>query len=81
MRALTEFSANKHLRKDASLKRQIALQKQIMSQQSLIHDEDLVSPENESEGMLDEVPEGSDPAETVGILEDSEDFVEHQTRV
>lgn len=32
MRALTEFSSNKKLRKDASLKRQIALQKQILDQ-------------------------------------------------
>lgn len=30
MRALTEFSSNKKLRKDASLKRQIALQKQLL---------------------------------------------------
>ncbi|KAJ5546509.1 hypothetical protein N7494_004094 [Penicillium frequentans] len=79
MRALTEFSANKHLRKDASLKRQIALQKQIMSQQSLIHEEDMVSPEHGTEGIMDELPEDSDTAETVGIMEDSEDFVEQQT--
>jgi ATP-dependent RNA helicase SUPV3L1/SUV3 len=36
IRALTEFSANKKLRKDASLRRQIALEKQIMEQQRLL---------------------------------------------
>jgi ATP-dependent RNA helicase SUPV3L1/SUV3 len=35
VRALTEFSANKRLRKGASLKRQIALQKQMIEQQRM----------------------------------------------
>jgi ATP-dependent RNA helicase SUPV3L1/SUV3 len=36
VRALTEFSANKRLRKDTSLRRQIALEKQIMEQNRLL---------------------------------------------
>ncbi|KAJ5946292.1 hypothetical protein N7454_003131 [Penicillium verhagenii] len=80
IRALTEFSANKHLRKDASLRRQIALQKQILSQQSVL-DDDLVSPDQQMEATPDEIPgemseDSSDPAESQEILEDSEDFVE-----
>ncbi|KAI9375742.1 ATP-dependent RNA helicase SUV3 [Aspergillus egyptiacus] len=38
VRALTEFSANKKLRKDASLRRQIALQKQIYERQRLLNE-------------------------------------------
>ncbi|KAJ5690009.1 ATP-dependent RNA helicase DHX8 [Penicillium macrosclerotiorum] len=51
VRALTEFSANKKLRKDASLKRQIALQKQILDQQRIISDEDLISPHSEESNI------------------------------
>ncbi|KAA8650417.1 ATP-dependent RNA helicase SUV3 [Aspergillus tanneri] len=40
IRALTEFSANKKLRKDASLRRQIALQKQIEEHKRLLSDVD-----------------------------------------
>lgn len=40
VRALTEFSANKKLRKDASLRRQIALQKQIAEQRRTLEEED-----------------------------------------
>ncbi|KAK1140037.1 RNA helicase [Aspergillus melleus] len=40
IRALTEFSANKKLRKDASLRRQIALQKQIEEHKRLFSDLD-----------------------------------------
>ncbi|PLB49006.1 putative mitochondrial ATP-dependent RNA helicase Suv3 [Aspergillus steynii IBT 23096] len=40
IRALTEFSANKKLRRDASLRRQIALQKQIEEHQRLLSDAD-----------------------------------------
>ncbi|PLN85968.1 ATP-dependent RNA helicase SUV3 [Aspergillus taichungensis] len=40
VRALTEFSANKKLRKDASLRRQIALQKQIAEQRRILDEED-----------------------------------------
>lgn len=40
VRALTEFSANKKLRKDASLHRQIALQKQILERQQLYDEAD-----------------------------------------
>ncbi|RAL13025.1 ATP-dependent RNA helicase SUV3 [Aspergillus homomorphus CBS 101889] len=39
VRALTEFSANKKLRKDSSLRRQIALQKQSLEQQLLLAEE------------------------------------------
>ncbi|KAF9894728.1 RNA helicase [Aspergillus nanangensis] len=43
VRALTEFSANKKLRKDASLRRQIALQKQIQDQRRRLAESDLDS--------------------------------------
>ncbi|KAJ5091931.1 hypothetical protein NUU61_006801 [Penicillium alfredii] len=51
VRALTEFSANKKLRKDSSLRRQIALQKQILDQQRIISDADLMSPHGEGNQM------------------------------
>ncbi|KAJ5653802.1 HelicaseC-terminal [Penicillium lividum] len=80
MRALTEFSANKRLRNNASLRRQVELQKQIMSQKSLIDDEDLVSSDEKvhelSDGFSDE---DSDPVEPIGVLEDTEDFEEEQS--
>lgn len=41
IRALTEFSANKKLRKNASLRRQIAMQKQKLDQMRIISDADL----------------------------------------
>lgn len=43
VRALTEFSANKKLRKDASLRRQIALQKQIQDQKRVMSEANLDS--------------------------------------
>ncbi|GKZ68837.1 RNA helicase [Aspergillus niger] len=49
VRALTEFSANKKLRKDASLRRQIALQKQIQEQKRLLADADVDSYGTEDE--------------------------------
>lgn len=52
VRALTEFSANKTLRKDASLKRQIALQKQLHRQQSIGSD-DLMA--QSGEGAEDDI--------------------------
>ncbi|KAJ5160219.1 ATP-dependent RNA helicase DHX8 [Penicillium canariense] len=52
IRALTEFSANKKLRKNASLRRQIALQKQILDQQRIISDADLISPHGEGEDQM-----------------------------
>jgi ATP-dependent RNA helicase SUPV3L1/SUV3 len=52
IRALTEFSANKKLRRNASLKRQIALQKQNLDQMRIISDEDLMSPHGEGEAPM-----------------------------
>ncbi|OOF92601.1 hypothetical protein ASPCADRAFT_174264 [Aspergillus carbonarius ITEM 5010] len=49
VRALTEFSANKKLRKDASLRRQIALQKQIREEKELLADADVDSYGTEDE--------------------------------
>lgn len=43
VRALTEFSANKKLRKDASLRRQIALQKQIQDQKRVMSEANIDS--------------------------------------
>ncbi|KAI9928387.1 ATP-dependent RNA helicase supv3l1, mitochondrial [Aspergillus wentii] len=48
VRALTEFSANKKLRKDASLRRQIALQKQILEQKRLLSEANLEPLEDEA---------------------------------
>ncbi|KAJ5677771.1 uncharacterized protein N7477_003404 [Penicillium maclennaniae] len=53
IRALTEFSANKKLRKDASLHRQIALQKQLLEQGKFDFEND-----GEPEGREEEVEEG-----------------------
>ncbi|KAJ5719235.1 hypothetical protein N7493_007690 [Penicillium malachiteum] len=78
MRALTEFSANKHLRKDASLKRQIALQKQLLSQQRVITEEDLITPDEERTDLGDGMDDGSDPVENVDPLADSPDLVEEK---
>lgn len=49
VRALTEFSANKKLRKDASLRRQIALQKQMLEEKRIDFDADGMSPNGERE--------------------------------
>lgn len=51
IRALTEFSANKKLRKNASLRRQIAMQKQKLDQMRIISDADLMSPHGEGEDL------------------------------
>lgn len=45
VRALTEFSANKNLRKDASLKRQIAMQKQMTQREQIKATADLFNPQ------------------------------------
>ncbi|PWY91573.1 mitochondrial ATP-dependent RNA helicase Suv3 [Aspergillus sclerotioniger CBS 115572] len=49
VRALTEFSANKKLRKDASLRRQIALAKQMREEKELLADADVDSYGTEDE--------------------------------
>ncbi|KAI9042740.1 ATP-dependent RNA helicase SUV3 [Aspergillus affinis] len=49
IRALTEFSANKKIRKDESLRRQIALQKQIAERQRLFADLDYQSMDGEQQ--------------------------------
>lgn len=54
VRALTEFSANKKLRKDASLRRQIALQKQIQEHKRLLAEADIDS--LDGQGASDEPP-------------------------
>lgn len=54
IRALTEFSANKKLRKDASLRRQIALQKQLLEKGEIDFEDDA-----ESQGKEREAEEGS----------------------
>lgn len=46
VRALTEFSANKQLRRDASLRRQIALQKQVKEHEKLLAEADMVAPQD-----------------------------------
>lgn len=81
MRALTEFSANKHLRKDASLKRQIALQKQLLTQQKVITEEDIISPNRDLDELTERLPgeastDSSDSVENVDPLEGEEDLVE-----
>ena len=58
VRALTEFSANKSLRKDASLKRQIALQKQLHRQKSI-----------GSEGLMPQSVEGGEGDMQVDMTE------------
>lgn len=59
VRALTEFSANKKLRKDASLRRQIALQMQ-MEQQNRILSQSRVADEEEQEMPIDLSAEEND---------------------
>jgi ATP-dependent RNA helicase SUPV3L1/SUV3 len=49
VRALTEFSANKQLRRDASLRRQIALQKQVEHHEKLLAEADMTSRTSESQ--------------------------------
>ncbi|PTU25307.1 hypothetical protein P175DRAFT_0498425 [Aspergillus ochraceoroseus IBT 24754] len=49
VRALTEFSSNKKLRKDASLRRQIALQKQILEQKKRLSEAEELDPEDGQE--------------------------------
>lgn len=58
VRALTEFSANKSLRKDASLKRQIALQKQLHRQKSI-----------GSEGLMPQSGEGGEGDMPINLAE------------
>ncbi|KAF3027785.1 RNA helicase [Penicillium rubens] len=57
VRALTEFSANKRLRKGASLKRQIALQKQLLEQERMGVAGDWMNPSGEGEQMEIKLPE------------------------
>lgn len=60
VRALTEFSANKKLRKDSSLRRQIALQKQIQEQNQIMSDANIDSIETSETGATnapDDIPD------------------------
>ncbi|KAJ5966141.1 hypothetical protein N7481_012855 [Penicillium waksmanii] len=59
VRALTEFSANKSLRKDASLKRQIALQKQLHRQKTI-----------DSQGLMPQSAEGGEGDVQIRMNED-----------
>ncbi|KAE8354392.1 P-loop containing nucleoside triphosphate hydrolase protein [Aspergillus coremiiformis] len=53
VRALTEFSANKKLRKDSSLRRQIALRKQIQEHKRLLAEADFDAIESEETVPID----------------------------
>lgn len=61
VRALTEFSANKKLRKDASLRRQIALQKQMLHQQRINFDPNAEDPNARAEDMEENAATESTP--------------------
>ena len=86
MRALTEFSANKKLRKDASLKRQIALQRQILDKKRIMADANLKPAEGEeteapvdlSEGSPESSMEGPDSLEDESTVETTEEPPEAQ---
>ncbi|KAJ5587538.1 ATP-dependent RNA helicase DHX8 [Penicillium hispanicum] len=87
IRALTEFSSNKKLRKDASLKRQIALQKQLRDQQRILPDANL-NQHSEEGGTLGgdfaeatssdsvEPTEATESTESSSALEDMPDLEE-----
>ncbi|KAJ5152167.1 P-loop containing nucleoside triphosphate hydrolase protein [Penicillium capsulatum] len=84
MRALTEFSSNKKLRKDASLKRQIALQKQLLEQGHASAEETpepaktdgLESPVDLSEGSPESSFEKEDPSEEASSTDATRDWSE-----
>lgn len=61
VRALTEFSANKKLRKDASLRRQIALQKQMLDQRRINFDADAEDPNARAEEMEEDTATENTP--------------------
>jgi ATP-dependent RNA helicase SUPV3L1/SUV3 len=65
IRALTEFSANKKLRKDASLRRQIALQKQLLEQGKVDFDDDGESHRREGEVQEGQAEGGSSEAQSI----------------
>ncbi|KAJ5310144.1 ATP-dependent RNA helicase DHX8 [Penicillium atrosanguineum] len=73
IRALTEFSANKKLRKDASLRRQIALQKQLLEQGKVDFENDGEPEGREEEVEEDQAEEGSSglptPLSEIGMIE------------
>ncbi|CAG7941479.1 unnamed protein product [Penicillium salamii] len=65
VRALTEFSANKRLRKGSSLKRQIALQKQLLEQQRMgVASEDWSVQAEQTQANMSE--EGASEEESLG---------------
>jgi ATP-dependent RNA helicase SUPV3L1/SUV3 len=73
MRALTEFSVNKKLRRDSSLKRQIALQKQQAEQEGILGSDLLQQGEDEHETSTlegsPEAPGASEESVEEGFLE------------
>jgi len=81
VRALTEFSANKRLRKGASLKRQIALQKQMIEQQRMgVASDDWSA--SHGEGMEVNLPEEEDSeGDSEDSVEPSEDSLEEVSDV
>lgn len=90
VRALTEFSANKKLRKDASLRRQIAFQRQLAEQQRLGLDAKAEDPTAEvdatlvasaAENTADDSTEDSSTTSDYDMLEDeiSEDSPETES--
>ncbi|KAL5339022.1 P-loop containing nucleoside triphosphate hydrolase protein [Aspergillus crustosus] len=73
VRALTEFSSNKKLQKNASLKRQIALQKQILEQKKFLNPDAENEPLAQSYGSEALNTSGSEGSVEVD-LEESQDF-------
>jgi ATP-dependent RNA helicase SUPV3L1/SUV3 len=71
VRALTEFSANKKIRKGASLKRQIALQKQLLEQERLGVGKDWLRPSGEGDDMEISLPEEGASSEAASPEEGS----------
>jgi len=77
MRALTEFSANKKLRKDASLRRQIALQKQMLEEKRLLAEANIGTTDTDQESLPVDLSTAENDLESAGSEESSaseEDF-------
>ncbi|KAL4863137.1 hypothetical protein BDV12DRAFT_177906 [Aspergillus spectabilis] len=78
VRALTEFSANKKLQKNASLKRQIALQKQILEQKQFMNTHEDESPDQRYDSDAMDI---SDSESSVEIdFEASKDYEEEPSK-
>ena len=83
VRALTEFSANKKLRKDSSLRRQIALQKQIQEQSQIMAEANIDSfamstdsePASANGSTDDDAPDHVSESTSYAASEDTSDIV------